>query len=446
VTGSVRPGRNLFYCALAAAGLAALAFVTDAAVAALSAMALAASALLLVDFLQLRKVPPSVKVRRQMPLAAGRGAHFDVALSLSNATALPLKMEVRDIVPNEAAPNYSVRAIDIPANGSAGLRERLQIPTRGKFSFGPVWLRAAGRFGMLERQWEAECAADIKVLPATALSDDALEKDERAEITLLEKKSRAPLRGDGMEFESLSEFRDGDDPRRIDWRASARQLRPIVRRFTVEQHRDMLLVLDCGRLMGIAADYRDQKGTKLDRAVDSALLLANIAIDKGDRCGLALFDDKVLGFLPPQGGAHGRKALIENLYNVQSRLREANFAAMFATLQNRQQKRALIVILSDLVDVETSELFRGALVALARRHVVIFAALRTPLLSNLLLEPVDSTMDLTRKGVALRLLRAREKALHTLDHTGVHVLDVEPRQLTVPLVNKYILLRQQNAL
>lgn len=443
---SLRPGRNLFLCALGGVGVVALSFLYDPVLLALTPLALIATGLFVADFVALRKMPAGVKLKRQMPQAAGRGAHFDVALNFSNEGSHKLSGAHRDLLPLEAEPNYAIHGIEIPAGGATRVTQRLQIPVRGNYKFGPVWLRATGRFGMLEQQWSVDCPGEIKVLPATALSDDSLERAERSELKALEKKSRARLRGDGLEFESLSEFRDGDDPRRIDWRTTARMAHPVVRRFQVEQHRDMVIVLDCGRLMGIAADYGDQKGTKLDRAVDAALMLSHVALEKGDRCGLALFDDKVIGFMPPQAGGAAHKAILDNLYNVQSRLREANFAAMFATLQSRQQKRSLVVILSDLVDAETSEQFRGALVALAKRHVVIFAALRTPLLSALLREPVDSTMDITRKGVALRLLRAREKALHSLDHTGVHVLDVEPRQLTVPLVNKYVALRERNAL
>lgn len=443
---NLRPGRNLFLCALAGVGVVTLSFVFDPVLILLTPLALAAAALLIADFFLLRRIPAGVRLKRQMPQAAGRGAHFEVALNFTNEGTQKLSGAQRDLLPLEAEPNYAIQKLEIPAGGSVRATQRVQIPVRGKYSFGPVWLRAQGRFGMLEQQWSIACPGEIKVLPATALSDDSLERAERSELKALEKKSRARLRGDGLEFESLSEFRDGDDPRRIDWRTSARMAHPVVRRFQVEQHRDMVIVLDCGRLMGIAADYGDQKGTKLDRAVDAALMLSHVALEKGDRCGLALFDDKVIGFMPPQAGAAAHKVILDNLYNVQSRLREANFAAMFATLQTRQQKRSLVVILSDLVDAETSEQFRGALVALAKRHVVIFAALRTPLLSRLLQEPVDSTLDVTRKSVALRLLRAREKALHSLDHTGVHVLDVEPRQLTVPLVNKYVALRERNVL
>ncbi|HTI52033.1 MAG TPA: DUF58 domain-containing protein, partial [Planctomycetaceae bacterium] len=270
----------------------------------------------------------------------------------------------------------------------------------------------------------------------------SLQQDERAELLQLDKVSRTRHQGAGTEFEMLSEYRPGDDPRRIDWRTTARYRRPVVRRFQIERHRDVMIVIDCGRLMGADAG----RGTKLDCAVDSALLLARAALKAGDRCGIALFDDQVLGYLPPVSGLPALRRLAESIYDVQSRWRESDFGRMFATLQSRQTKRSLIVVLSDIVDAETSTRFRASVARLSRRHVVLFAALRTPLLREIVHAPVRSLLDGSRKAVTFRMLRQREQALHSMKRGSAHVLDVEPSRLTIPLINRFVELRQENLL
>jgi uncharacterized protein (DUF58 family) len=210
----------------------------------------------------------------------------------------------------------------------------------------------------------------------------------------------------------------------------------------VERHRDVMVVVDCGRLMGSDAG----RGTKLDRAVDAALMLARTALAGGDRCGLALYDDQVLGYLAPVSGLRSLRSLAESVYDVQSRWRESDFSRIFATLQSRQSKRSLIVILSDIVDEETSTRFRTSLASLAKRHVILFAALQTPLLGQIVRAAIDSELDGMRKAVAFRLLREREQALHALRRGGIQVLDVEPARLTVPLINRFIELRHGDLL
>jgi uncharacterized protein (DUF58 family) len=216
----------------------------------------------------------------------------------------------------------------------------------------------------------------------------------------------------------------------------------VVRRFLVERHRDIMIVIDCGRLMGTDAG----RGTKLDCAIDSALMLCRTALNSGDRCGVALFDNQVLGYLPPVSGTKALRTLADSVYGIQSRWRESDFGLMFATLQLRQTKRSLIVILSDIVDADTSTRFRTSLMTLSRRHVVLFAGLQTPFLRETVAAPVTNLLDGARKAVSFRILREREEALHALRRGGVQVLDVEPSRLTVPLINRFIELRRQNVL
>src|SRR5690606_33697824 len=145
--------------------------------------------------------------------------------------------------------------------------------------------------------------------------------------------------GSGTEFDSLHPFREGDDPRRIDWRATARHRMPVVRRYQVERHRDVMILIDCGRLMGSATDT----GSKLDCAVDAALNLARVTLHSGDRCGVAAYDRTVRGFLPPLSGIASLGHIVESVYDLQTRWLESDFTQIHGQLQTRQPKRSLLV-------------------------------------------------------------------------------------------------------
>lgn len=440
---TLRPGRNLTRGGAVLAGLSLLGYFLPAIGWLLAAAAVSLAALAVVEAEKLRKRQRDWTVTRTMPSVVGRDVPFVVKLQLARASGPLVEGELRDETPITAVPRIAIRTFSL-AEGvtTTSLPFECRIPVRGSWTFGPVWLRVRGPWGLVERQWSIDCPAKIKVLPEKFSSKDNLLQDERAELMMLDKTSRIRQQGVGTEFEMLTEFRPGDDTRRIDWRTTARVGRPVVRKFQIERHRDVMLVIDCGRLM--ASDAR--KGSKLDCAIDAALLLGRTALQGGDRCGLALFDDQVLGYLPPVSGLGSLRAISESVFDVQSRWRESNFARMFATLQSRQSKRSLIVVLSDIVDVETSTQFRTSLAALGKRHVVLFAALKTPLLREIVHAPVDSVLDGSRKAVTFGILREREQALHSLRRSGIHVLDVEPAKLTVPLINRFIELRQQNIL
>lgn len=437
----VRPGANLIRAAVGIAAVAVLGLWFPIAATVLVLLLTAGVVVLCaVDYSALRRAFQNVTVQRRHDPVVGRDLPFDVEWTITGAEPIPAGA-FRDEAPSVAG----TRFVHLPFTAgrkSLTLSGAQRIPTRGIHTLGPGWLRLTGPTACLEAQQQLGATSTVKVLPEQYASRDELIKQTGDEIALLDKRVFTRQRGAGTEFESLSEYRQGDDPRRIDWRTTARQGRPIVRRYQIERHRDVMIVIDCGRLMGTLTD----RGSKLDCAVDAGLLLGRVALQGGDRCGLAMYDCDVRGYLPPIAGASSVNALAQCAYSVQVAWRESDFGPMFASLQHRQSKRALLVIVSDLIDAESSQHLRASLVRLQQRHVVMFAALRTPLLDRVIDEPVDNMLDGARKAVTYRLQREREQALHTLHRAGVFVLDVEPTQLAAPLINSFIDLRQRNLL
>ena len=398
--------------------------------------------LIAMDYRSLRRMREGVAAAREVPSPVQRQAPFDVTVTVSNTLAEPVTAEIRDCLPPAAEPTHWIAAFTLSPGEKRTLSYRVTIPRRGAHTFGPFWIRIRGPLGVVERRLEREGTDVVKVLPDPAGSRDALSPDALAERQLLDQWTETPLRGNGLEFESIDEFRRGDDPRRIDWRSSARQRRLMVRRYQLELHRDVVVLVDSGRLMAASAG----DASKLDCAVDASLMLARVALEKGDRFGFGVFDDRVRRYVPPQAGAGAYHTIVDHAYDIQSAYRETDFGMMFAELKRRQPKRALVVVISDLVDVETTTKLRAALVALARSHVLILAAVSTPRIEQTARGEMSSLVNVSRVAVSLRLLREREKALHSLVRSGVRILDVTPGMLTIPLVNKYIELRERNVM
>lgn len=437
-----RPGINLLRGAGGLLAAAPLAFWWPAAAGVLVAATAALGLAALFDARRLRPMLDELAVVRHAPLVVPRDARFDVRLTVANRGARPVRGELRDEAPAEARPPLTIVPLILDPGASFVATTTYRLPRRGRRQFGPVWVQVAGPLRLMEASRAIACPGEVKVLPETFASRERLEKDAGAEQRLLDQLQKSRQYGVGAEFESLYPFRPGDDPRRIDWRATARRRELVVRRFQIERHRDVMIVIDCGRLMGAQTG----RGTKLDCAVDAALNLARVVLHSGDRCGAAAYDRQVRGFLPPIAGAGALGSIIHCVYDLETQWHESDFTPMLAELRARRAKRTLLVVISDVNDAETSRRLSASLYRLRRQHVVLFAALRTPLLADVVKEPVLRLDDAARKVVAFRLLRDRGRALHALRRGGVHVLDVEPQQLSTPLINQFIELRQRNLL
>ncbi|MGB6045165.1 MAG: DUF58 domain-containing protein, partial [Pirellulales bacterium] len=294
----IRPGRNLVRIAGGLMAVSLLTFIWPL-IAWLMFVALIVSIVIgTLDYSGLRRQFGQISFERTLPAIVGRDMPLRVALQIRNSDRDPLKGELRDQLPLESVPTFRVHQTEVAAGGVVDIVASSRIPVRGQFEFGPVWLRLRGRFDILDGQQLYDCRGSVKVLPEAFSSEESLKQDELSAAFLIDKLASSRQHGTGTEFVSLAEYRQGDDPRRIDWRATARHRYPIVRRYQIERHRDVMILIDCGRLM--AADVGS--GSKLDSAVDSALMLCRVALESGDRCGVAVFDNKVVGYLPPVAG------------------------------------------------------------------------------------------------------------------------------------------------
>lgn len=383
----------------------------------------------------------AVRAGVRLPPTCRRGEVIDLELELDNDSDLTLLVSARPLLPEQGEPRVWDPTVLLPPGARVLLSLAVRARVRGGYEFGDIYLRIRSRLRLVQVQTCIGHQATTRVFPDTESVKDYL-LSRRAHSLTAPHLRTARLRGIGSEFESLREWEQGDDIRRIDWRATARHDRLIARNYEIEPYRNVLVVLDRGRLMSAEVG----EVTKLDLALDAALMIAGVALEGGDRCGILVFDREVATYLNPRPSLAQLTRIVENVYDVQPVLEESHFQRAFVFLQQRLTKRSLVVVLSDMVGVDVSGSMLSSLVTLGKRHLVVLAALRSPEIRQVISAPVADEIDPFRKAVAYRLVKERTEALGRLRRGGVHVLDVAPDQLTLPLVNKYIELRERNLL
>ena len=180
--------------------------------------------------------------------------------------------------------------------------------------------------------------------------------------------------GTGTEFERLREYMPGDDYRQVAWAATARRGKPIVVEYETERSQPIILLLDAGRLM--SAPVGDL--AKLDYAINTCLLLAFVATLKGDRVGLLVFADRILGYYPPRRGRAQFLSLLEALYNVQAQPVESDYAQAVEYLTRRHPRRSLDIVFTDLLDRSAGTGLVPYISRLAPRHLPMLVAVGDP--------------------------------------------------------------------
>jgi len=246
------------------------------------------------------------------------------------------------------------------------------------------------------------------------------------------------LRGHGTDFKQLSEYRIGDSVRHIDWRATLRLGKPIVREFQDDRDQCVMLLVDCGRRMR-ADDRRDAIGsTHFDQVLNAVMLLSYVALRQGDAVGAMTFGTPAGQgrSFAPRKGARALHALMGQLYGVQPTPTHSDYVAAAQDVMRRQRKRALIVVITNFRDEDCTELSH-ALGLLRSRHLVLLASLRERIVGELIRQPLVSGDAAIDVAAAHLYEQSRRDAFNRLATRAALMVDAEPERLGVELVNRY---------
>jgi uncharacterized protein (DUF58 family) len=353
--------------------------------------------------------------------------------------ALLLRLASRRPVPVRVAVDLSDRfAPQPPLEGRVtAIGVELLLPLvplrRGRGVVERAWVRWLGPLGLMAAVARIELKRAVMVTPNIRLvRATALRLASDREFNSGIKIER--YAGDGSEFDSLREYARGDDQRSIDWKVSARHRKLVARQNRAERNHQVVLCVDSGYLMGEPLEGVP----RLDHAVKAALLLAYVSLKAGDRVGLASFDARLGLFVEPVGGLNAFPVLHRMAGRIDYSDRETNFTLALTTIGQRLHRRSLVVVLTDFVDSIAAELMLENLGRLARRHVVLFVALRDPALAATAGAAPTTLLDLNRAVVAGGLVREREIVLRRLRRQGILPLDAAPGEVSPRLVNAYL--------
>ncbi len=400
--------------ALSLGAVAVLAIFVPPALALLLAVGVIAATV--VDAIAAREAP---RVTREVATTLSRGVTSPLVVECARRGGLTVRLR------QPRVPDLAVE----PPEATGRIDARLVPRRRGRHELPGVAVRATGPLGLAAWTRPGPGPAEVLVfpdLPAARRLALAVRKGRFRDPGQL---SRGPL-GLGTEFESIRDYTTDDDIRQVNWRATARLGRPMSNQFRVEQDRDVICVVDCGRLM--AAPIEDR--TRLDAAVDAVAAVALVADEVGDRCGVVAFDSEIRRRLAPRRS--GGDGVVRAVFDLEPRGVDSDYELAFRTVAGG--KRAFVLVLTDLLEEVAARPLVEAVPYLARRHAVVVASVSDPDLGSSVATPPRSTRDVYAAAVALDVLDARALVAAQLRGVGADVVEAAPGSLGAACVAAYL--------
>ena len=311
---------------------------------------------------------------------------------------------------------------------------------RGTGQIGRLWLRWQGPLGLAWRQIQKQSQRKVAVVPnITALRSPTVQMFLRDSLFgLLARK----FRGEGSEFEALSEYQPGMDQRSIDWKGSARHSKLLAKEYEAERNNQIVFALDCGTAMCEPVDGLP----RIDRAVSAALLTAYITLKAGDRTSLFSFAARPELSTPFLSGSRNFFRLQQEAATIDYRHQESNYTLALSTLQARLQRRSLIIIFTDFTDPTAADLMLEAAGRLIDRHLVLFVVLEDRELTSIIGRFPESATDVARAVTAQNLLDQKKLVLARLRHMGIDVIEGAHQDIGPRLINRYLTIKRRGSL
>ncbi|MEN8906439.1 MAG: DUF58 domain-containing protein [Clostridiales bacterium] len=365
------------------------------------------------------------------------GAKNYIAISIRNNSKYNLNFEATDEIPVHFKVYNRFLNIFVTANNTNMSKYNIIPQKRGEFTFGKIDIRYIGLLKLCIRSFKFDKTCNYKVYPN--LRDlSTVDFITLKKISLIEgsKKNRAYLAG--TEFESLREYAEGDDYKKLNWIASAKYNTLIVNNYEPEKNQNVYILLDSSRVMNSEINYIK----KLDYAINASLLLADFVIKKGDKTGLLVFDSKIRKYVHSGKGKGHFQLFADNLYNVHENMVSADYKNAFLFLSKKETRQGLICIFTEIYNKEEAQNLTKVLKLFSKKHTCLIITIRDKRIYEIANSSLEENNNLYHKTAASKIINERENAIKIFNNSGITCIDVPPDKLSVEIVNKYLSVKQ----
>ncbi len=394
------------------------------------------------DYFISRKFPENFTIKRRFARRLAIGEESDVDLLIENGSENDFYIKIKDEYPPEMVLTEKRQAeFNIEAETTANFLYSLTPPRRGKYTFGKTAIRYYSKLSLVWCQTDLGEEQEVKVYPNMRRARE-MELKALGANAYLAVQRKSVRRGEGREFESMRDYVRGDELRHISWTTTARRAKLTTRQYQIERDQTVIIALDAGRLM----TGRIENETKFDTAIHASLALMSAAAKGGDNCGLLVFGRKIKKFLPPKKGVAHIDGVLEALYDLEPELIEPSYTRAFQFISGNSKKRSFVVILTDLVDKESSRELINSLKLLRPRHLPLVVTIGDRDLNATVSKIPEDVKDVFTQSAAEEIILQRDSALRQVETLGGLALDVTANSLAPNLLETYLRVKERGLL
>lgn len=385
------------------------------------------------EFFLLYQKGSQIKAQRILGERLSNGDENPVRIEVESELGIKAKVVLIDEVPEQFQWRSQSFILSLKAKEQKAITYHLKPLKRGPYHFGKIHCYASVLSHSLQRDFRQEAEQECKTYPSY-LDLHRYELMAFSEHLRFQGQKRVRQIAVSQEFEKIDKYVEGDDYRRINWKATARTGELMVNHYRDERSQNVVAAIDKGRAMKMPFGGL----TLLDHAINASLMIANVAIKKGDRSGLVTVQHKVQGEVLPSGRSVQMMKIMEALYAQKTAYKETDFSALYRWCSYRLKERSLVMLYSNFETLHGLHRQLPYLKLINRQHRLLVVFFLNEEIEDLSFEPAQSLQEVYRKGLAEDFLLEKQRIAKTLQRHGIQTLLTRPEHLNVNALNKYL--------
>ncbi|WP_442590042.1 DUF58 domain-containing protein [Pedobacter sp. AW31-3R] len=394
--------------------------------------------LVLLDFILLYSGKKQVFLRRNLPDRLSNGDENQLSIDLENFYSFGIHLGIIDEIPFQFQKRDLLFNSDLNAGGKKTISYTLRPTKRGEYIFGQVRLYVQSPLRLIMRRFNFENEVTIPVYPSFL----QLRKYELMAISnrLNEMGIKKVRRiGQSMEFDQVKNYVQGDDYRRLNWKATARKGELMVNSYVDEKAQHVYAIIDKSRVMKMPFNGL----SLLDYAINASLVLANVALVKDDKAGLITISEEIGSVVPADRRPVQMGKIMEVLYKEKTRYLETNIEALTLTIRKVLKQRSLLIYFSNFESMSALQRQLPFLKEMAKFHLLLIVFFENTELKAMSEDAATNVEGIYIKTIAAKFVYEKKLMVRELAKHGILSILTPPEKLTVNVVNRYLAIKAQ---
>jgi uncharacterized protein (DUF58 family) len=395
------------------------------------------AALLLADALLLYN--PSIRIRceRPLPKLMSLGDVNQIRLRLYNDSPMPLWLSIVEELPDQFQARDFVIHEYLPRKDKKELQYSLRPLTRGVYRFHQTQLFLRSALGLIERRLSIEHSQQETAVYPSIIQMKKYELMALSRLATMSGIKKMRRVGHSYEFEQIRNYVKGDDYRSINWKATGRKNSLMVNQYEDERSQQIFAIIDKSRSMKLPFDGL----TLMDYAINSALVITNIALHKYDKAGLLTFSDKIGATVKADNGGKHLQLILESLYRQDARDFEANYELLYTACRQFINRRSLLFLFTNFESHSALMRVLPLLRKINSLHLLVVIFFENPELVDYSRLPAQNTEDIYDRTIATQFAEEKQRIVQELRQYGIQAILTRPEELSINTVNKYLELK-----